>query len=146
MKKRVGDPFMPPDEYGRSLTGFMLNILVRDMDKAVQFHLEVLGVDIIYSDPDITIVAWQGQQWMIHTDHTYDKHPLYGHIAGVDVRGVGAEFRLHGRDPDEAETAAQKLGCTILDGARDQSDHGLREAHIIDFEGYVWVPDVALDT
>ena len=122
----------------------MLNILVRDMDRAVQFHREVLGVDVVYSDPDITIVAWQGQQWMIHSDHTYDKHPLTGYMAGVDVRGVGAEFRLHGRDPDEAEAAARALGCEILDASRDQPDHGLREAHIIDFEGYVWVPDVPL--
>lgn len=144
MKKRVGDPFMPPDEYGKTQTGMMINIQVRDMDKAVQFHKEVLGVDIIYSDPDITIVAWHGQQWMIHSDHTYDKHPLTGYIAGETKRGRGAEFRLHGRDPDTAEAVARKLGCEILDPTRDQPDHGLRECFIIDFEGYVWVPDVPL--
>ena len=149
MKKRVGNPFMPPDEYGKSLSGFMLNILVRDMERAVQFHVEVLDVDVIYSDPDITIVSWQGQQWMIHSDHTYDKHPLPGYVAanvGPDGRrGAGAEFRLHGRDPDEAAAAALELGCTVLDGPRDQPDHGLREVHIIDAEGYVWVPDVPLE-
>lgn len=144
MKKRQGDPFMPPEEYGRSLTGFMLNILVRDMDKAVAFHRRVLAVDFVYNDPDIAIAAWRGQQWMIHSDHAYDKHPMTGHMAGVSVRGVGAEFRLHGRDPDKAEKAARALGCTILDPVRDQPDHGLREVHIVDFEGYVWVPDVPL--
>lgn len=142
MKKRQGDPFMPPPEYGRSLTGFMLNILVRDMEKAVEFHKKVLGVEVIYSDPDISIVAWQGHQWMIHSDHTYDKHPLHGYIQGVELRGKGAEFRIHGRSPDEAEAAARALGCTILDPTRDQPDHGLRECHIVDFEGYVWAPDV----
>ena len=117
MKKRQGDPFMPPEEYGRSLTGMMLNILVRDMDKAVEFHRKVLDVDVVYSDPDITIVAWQGQQWLIHSDHTYDKHPMYQRIQGVLVRGVGAEFRLHGRDPDEAESAARALGFQAADDA-----------------------------
>ena len=142
--KRTGDPFMPPPEYGRSLTGFMLNILVQDMEKAVEFHREVLGVEIIYTDPDITIVAWQGQQWMIHSDHTYDKHPLYQRVHSVTVRGIGAEFRLHGRSPDEAETAARALGYMILDTSRDQPDHGLRECHIVDHDGYVWAPDIPL--
>ena len=145
MKKRVGPPFMPPEEYGRALTGFMINIQVRDMDKAMEFHREVLNVDVIYSDPDISIVSWQGHQWMVHSDHTYDKHPLTSYIAGeTSKRGLGAEFRLHGLDPDKAATAAEAIGCQILDAPRDQPDHGLREAHIIDFDGYVWVPDVPL--
>jgi catechol 2,3-dioxygenase-like lactoylglutathione lyase family enzyme len=145
MKKSEQTPFQPPAEYGRSLTGFMLNILVQDMDKAVEFHQQVLGVETIYSDPDITIVAWQGQQWMIHADHTYDKHPLYGRIQGVSLRGIGAEFRLHGRNPDEAAAIARSLGYEILDAPRDQPDHGLRETHIVDADGYVWVPDVPLE-
>ena len=145
MKKRQGDPFMPPDEYGRSLTGFMLNILVKDMDKAVEFHKKVLNVDVVYSDPDITIVSWQGQQWLIHADHTYDKHTMHGHVQGVQIRGVGAEFRLHGRNPDEAEAEAKKLGYTIMVSTKDQPDHGLREAHIMDPDGYVWVPDIPLN-
>ena len=145
MKKRQGDPFMPPDEYGRSLTGFMLNILVKDMDKAVEFHKKVLNVNVVYSDPDITIVSWQGQQWLIHADHTYDKHAMYGHVQGVQIRGVGAEFRLHGRNPDEAEAEAKKLGYTIMVSTKDQPDHGLREAHIMDPDGYVWVPDIPLN-
>ncbi len=145
MKKRQGDPFMPPDEYGRSLTGFMLNILVKDMDKAMEFHQQVLGVDVFYSDPDISIVSWQGHQWMIHSDHTYDKHAMYQHIQGVSTRGVGAEFRLHGRNPDEAEAQARKLGYTILVPTKDQPDHGLREAHIMDADGYIWVPDIPLE-
>ena len=145
MKMRQGDSFMPPDEYGRSLTGFMLNILVQNMDKAVEFHKEVLNVDLFYTDPDITIASWQGQQWLIHADHTYDKHPLYGRVQGISNRGIGAEFRLHGRHPDEAEVAARALGYKILDPARDQPDHGLREVHIVDSDGYVWVPDIPIN-
>ena len=36
-------------------------------------------------------------------------------------------------------------GEDVLDGPRDQPDHGLREAHIVDDDGYVWVPDVPFD-
>ncbi len=144
MKKRIGDPFMPPDEFGRALTGFQINLQVQDMDKAMEFHREVLGVTVIYSDPDISIVRWEGHQWMIHSDHTYDKHPLSKYVGGVTVRGLGAEFRVHGRNPDEAEAKARELGYKILDPTRDQPDHGRREVFIIDADGYVWVPDVAL--
>ena len=144
MKKHIGDPFMPPDEYGKSLTGFTLNILVRDMAQAVQFHRTVLQVEFVYSDPDISIIEAYGVRWMLHSDHTYDKHPLWGHTQDAQKRGVGAEFRLHGLDPDQAELAARDLGCTILSPARDQPDHGLREVHILDADGYCWVADVPL--
>ncbi|MFA9421679.1 MAG: hypothetical protein ACERLB_16160 [Gammaproteobacteria bacterium] len=32
-------------------------------------------------------------------------------------------------------------GFQVLEGSRDPSAHGLREAHIVDVGGYVWVPD-----
>ncbi|MEM7029919.1 MAG: hypothetical protein AAF629_10175 [Chloroflexota bacterium] len=59
---------------------------------------------------------------------------------------VGAEFRLHGLEPDQAELDARDLGCTILSPARDQPDHGLREVRILDKDGYCWVADVPLMT
>ena len=34
-----------------------------------------------------------------------------------------------------------RLGCKVLAGATDKR-YGLREAHLIDADGYVWVPDV----
>jgi hypothetical protein len=58
-------------------------------------------------------------------------------------RGVGAELRLHGRDPDEAEAAARKLGVSVLAGAKDKP-HGLREAYLFDPDGYLWVVDIPL--
>ena len=51
------------------------------------------------------------------------------------------ELRLHGRDPDAAEARARELGYTVLAGALDKP-HGLREAYIVDGDGYLWVPDV----
>ncbi len=45
--------------------------------------------------------------------------------------------------PDEAEAAARRLGFTVLQGAMDKP-HGLREAFLIDADGYLWVADVPL--
>ena len=142
--KRQGAPFMPPDQFGKSLSGLMLNLLVRDLARAVEFHREVLQVEFVYADPDLAIVRGYGSLWMIHADHTYDKHPYGKETEPVQIRGRGMEIRLHGLDPDSAEANARRLNFTILDPTRDQPDHGLRECFIRDADGYVWVPDVPL--
>lgn len=136
---------MPPPEYGKSLDGLTLNLLVTDMVRAVEFHTDVLGVDVVYSDPDITIVRGFGTRWMIHADHTYDEHVLLDVARDAKARGAGLEMRLHMRDPDDAAAAAVAHGFEVLDGPRDQPDHGLREVHLMDQDGYVWVPDVPLE-
>lgn len=141
MKRRTGEPWMPAAEYGRSLRGLTLNLLVRDVTRALPFHREVLGAEVVYADPDIAVLRRGGVEWMLHADHTYDRHPLHPTLGGGWPRGVGAELRLHGRDPDEAEAAARRLGFTVRSAATDKG-HGLREAYILDADGYLWVPDV----
>ena len=47
----------------------------------------------------------------------------------------------YGVDPDRAEAAARRLGFTVLAPAADKP-HGLREAFILDLDGYLWVPDL----
>ncbi len=143
MKAREGESWMPADDYGRSLTGFGVNILVREMDRALSFQTGVLQADIVYSDPDFAVLKGCGAEWMLHTDHTYNDHPLSGSLGPDIPRGVGVELRLHGCDPDRAEARANKLGYTVLAGAMDKP-HGLREAYLLDDDGYLWVPDVAL--
>ena len=143
MKRSTTDPWMPAPAYGRSLEGLTVNLLVRDVDEALAFHREVLGAEVVYSDPDFAVLRRGAAEWMLHADHTYSDHPLRGSLEGDLVRGIGAELRLHGRDPDEAEAAARRLGYTVLDGAADKP-HGLREAYLIDADGYLWVPDVPL--
>ena len=64
-------------------------------------------------------------------------------MAGVEARGQGLELRLYGVDPDRAEAIARQRGALVLSGALDK-EHGLREAYIVDDDGYVWVPSVAL--
>ena len=47
-------------------------------------------------------------------------------------------MRLHGCDPDAAEAAARRLGFKVLVETTDKP-HGLREAYLVDADGYVWV-------
>lgn len=144
-KRRKGEPWMPAPDYGRSLKGFSVNLLVRDIQAALPFHTEVLGARVVYSDPDFAVLSFNGSEWMLHADHTYDSHPLSGSLKPDIARGIGAEMRLHHCDPDRAEAKARELGFTVLAGAQDKP-HGLREAYLVDADGYLWVPDVPLGT
>lgn len=144
MKLRTGDAWMPANEYGQSLKGLTVNLLVSDIDKALLFQRQVLNASVVYSDPDIAVLQGFGAEWMLHADHTYDQHAMGKVIADIDRRGAGLELRLHGCDPDRAQAEAQRLGFGVLAAATDKQAHGLREAHLVDSDGYVWVPDVPL--
>ena len=137
---------MDPPEYGKSLSGFTVNLLTADLDRALVFQRDVLQAELLQADRDLLIVRGFNNSWMVHADHTYDKHALLADTRAHERRGAGIELRLHGCDPDATTARAADLGFTVLDGPRDQPDHGLREAHIIDGDGYVWVPDVPLDS
>ena len=134
---------MPAPQYARTLKGLTLNLLVRDIARALSFHREVLGATLVYSDPDIAVLRHRNAEWMLHADHTYDAHPMHAALVKAKTRGLGAELRLHGRDPDEAELRARSLGFEIIEASADKA-HGLREAYLRDADGYVWVPDVPL--
>ena len=141
MKLRTEEPWMPAPAYGRSLQGLTVNLLVQHIENSLAFQQDVLGAAVVYSDPDIAVLRFRGAEWMLHADHTYEDHPLHGSLSSDIPRGIGAELRLHGCDPDKAETAARERGYLILDGASDKP-HGLREAYLIDPDGYIWVPDI----
>jgi uncharacterized glyoxalase superfamily protein PhnB len=146
MKKRPPDqvPWMSPPDYGRSLApGLGINLLVRDVAGAVRFGTEALGATAVYADEDFAVLRLAGAEWMVHADHTYLDNPLTGIIAGAETRGAGVELRLYGVDPDAAEARARAGGWTVLAGTMDKP-HGLREAVLVDDEGYVWIPAVAL--
>ncbi|MEK9752283.1 MAG: hypothetical protein VW338_03605 [Rhodospirillaceae bacterium] len=146
-KLRTGDPWMPAADYGRSLKGLSVNLLVQAVARAVAFQKDVFGAEVVYADPDFAVLRGFGAEWMLHADHTYSDHPLKGSLgggpAGDLARGVGVELRLHGCDPDAAEAKARARGEIVLAGAMDKP-HGLREAYLIDPDGYLWVPDVPL--
>lgn len=144
MKKRNGDPWMPADEYGRGLkAGIGVNLLVRDIARALTFQSDVLAAETVYADEDFAVIRFAGTEWMLHADHTYLDNPMTGVISDLEGRGAGAELRLYGRNPDEAEAAARAGGYVVLAGAMDKP-HGLRESVVIDDDGYVWVPSAPL--
>lgn len=144
MKLRIGEPWMTGKEYGQSLVGLTINLLVIDMNAALFFQKEVLGVEVVYSDPDFAVLTGYGAEWMLHTDHTYDKHPFGSSLGESAGRGLGVEIRLHGCDPDKVQAAAETLGFEVLVPAKDMG-HGLREAYLQDPDGYTWVPDVHVE-
>lgn len=130
------------DQFGRGLTqGIGVNLLVTEMEPALEFQTKVLGAQVTYWDQDFAIVTAFGTTWMLHNDRTYHSHPLVGIAKAAEGRGAGAELRLYGRDPDEAEAAAEEIGAIVLAGSSNKP-HGLREAYIVDPDGYVWVPSV----
>jgi len=143
MKRRTGDPWRPASDYGRSLRGLTVNLLVGDMAASLAFQRDVLGATVVYSDPDFAVVRGYGSEWMLHADHTYEGHPLHHQVSEVTARGTGIELRLHGCDPDAAVAAARAGGYIVVADPADKP-HGLREAYIGDPDGYLWVPDRAL--
>lgn len=144
MKKSNKTPFMAPPDYGHSLAGFTVNALSANIPRALEFQRDVLQAEVLHEDEDLLILQGYGVSWMVHADHTYDQHPLLGDTRAQARRGAGIELRLHGLDPDAAAKRAAEHGFSVLDGPRDQPDHGLRETHLIDDDGYVWVPDIPI--
>jgi uncharacterized glyoxalase superfamily protein PhnB len=141
--KRTSDPWMSAGDYGRSLPSFTVNLLVRNLARSVDFYSDVLGATVIYSDPDFAALRLAGLEFMLHADHTYDKHPWSQALGGPASRGLGAELRLFGLNPDEVEARARKKSARILQPAQDKP-HGWRDTIVCDPDGYAWAVGVPL--
>ncbi len=138
------DLFSDAAAFGRSLgPGIGLNLLVSNTSRHRDFAVAVLGAKVLHHSDDFSVFSLSGSIWMIHADDTYKTNVLYGVATQAQGRGAGAELRAYGVDPDQAETAARAGGWTVLAGAQDKP-HGLREAVILDDDGYAWVPGVAI--
>lgn len=130
------------DAFGRRLgPGIGVNLLVTDVERAARFQAAVLGATVSYWDRDFAILRACGSVWMLHNDGTYHSHPLTGIAKDAEGRGAGLEIRLYGCDPETAEAACAAAGGTVLAGTADKP-HGLREAYLLDPDGYCWVPSV----
>jgi catechol 2,3-dioxygenase-like lactoylglutathione lyase family enzyme len=128
---------MASDAYGRTLTGLSLNLIVRDVAASVPFYRDVLGFTVHYSDADIAALQRESAQIVLHADHTYDKQPWGPRLSEAGKRGLGAEIRILGIDPDAAERRARERGATVLIGARDWP-HGWRDVVLEDPDGYTF--------
>lgn len=142
-KTRVGDPFMSAGDYGRAMPQFTVNLLVRDVDKSVKFYRDVIGVTVRYADGDFAAFELNRWEFMMHADHTYDHHPLYGRLEKTGLRGSGAELRFLGVDPDAIAARAGLAGATILQPPKDYA-HGWREVTLADPDGYIWTLGVTI--
>jgi len=117
LKERTGDPWMPAARYGRELPTFTVNLLVRDVPRAVGFHAKIFTATIHYADPDFAAINVGGVELMLHADHTYDKHPWYAPLVRGERRGLGAELRVLGIDPDAVERRARDNGVNVVQPA-----------------------------
>jgi predicted enzyme related to lactoylglutathione lyase len=130
-------------EFGASLKGIGLNLLVRDVPREVAFLKEVFGMAAFQPTEDFAIMTYGDQVFQIHADHTYHSHPLPSLLPEAGARGAGIEIRLYDSDPDEAAQLAQAHGAHILELPTDKP-HGLRETFILCENGYAWVASRAL--
>ena len=131
---------MSASQYGHSLHGLTINLIVQNMARMLEFQQHVLEAKIVYEDPDFAVFEGYGAQWMTHADHSYDHNPLQALLPLNQPRGNLVELRIHGCDPDRAEQQAKQRGYVVVQTAADKP-HGLREAYLRDAEGYLWVPD-----
>lgn len=88
-KKRQGEPWMQPADYGRSLPPFTVNLIVREAIRSVAFYTDVMGAALHYQGPDFAALRMGEPEFMLHTDHTYDSHPWFPMLAGGERRGLG---------------------------------------------------------
>jgi uncharacterized glyoxalase superfamily protein PhnB len=142
--KRSGSSWMPAPDYGKSLAKFSVNLLVRDVQVSLPFYRDVLGATVRYADADFAALNLAGAEFMLHADHTYDHHPLYARLRGSNpgLRGVGAELRVMGVDPDAVQARAEAAGATIVQPVAD-FPHGWRDILVADPDGYTWAVGLA---
>ena len=127
------------EDFGASLTGLGVNILVTDVRETARFLAEVFDMGIHRLSADFAIVTYGTQVFQLHSDGTYHSNPLQGLLPENPPRGAGLELRLYDSDPERAVAKAKAAGGTILQEPTDKP-HGLREAYILDRDGYAWVP------
>ncbi len=134
---------LEPEAFGRRLPqGLGVNLLCRDLPAETEFCVNVLGARLIRGDQHFATLTIAGSIFLLHSDWTYRDHEFRGVFEGETLRGRGIELRLYGVDPDQAEERARARDGVVLAASADKP-HGLRECHLVDPEGYVWVPSVA---
>lgn len=131
------------DEFGASLRGIGLNLLVRDVPAICAMLETVFGMKSHQVTADFAIVTYGDQVFQLHADGTYHSNPLLGLLPEAGARGAGIEIRLYDTDPDAAVSKAEAAGMHILQEPSEKP-HGLREAYLLCPNGYAWVPSKPL--
>ena len=141
--KRTGTPWLTPAEYGRTLAGLSLNLIVRDIARSLPFYRDVLGFTVHYADADFAALQLADAKVQLHADHAYGHQPWAARLADGSPRGFGAEIRIMGIDPDAAERRARDHRVSVLSGPKDWA-HGWRDVVLEDPDGYTFAVGVAL--
>ncbi|AXI44101.1 glyoxalase/bleomycin resistance/extradiol dioxygenase family protein [Sulfitobacter sp. SK011] len=126
------------EDFGASLRGIGLNLLVRDVKREVAFLETVFGMKGHRVSSDFAIMTYGDQIFQLHSDGTYHSNPLLGLLPESPPRGTGVEIRLYESDPEAVCAKAEAAGGMILQGPTDKP-HGLREAYVLCENGYAWV-------
>lgn len=127
------------DEFGASLRGLGINILVSDVPRCVDFLTQLFEIKAHQASADFAIMMYQSQIFQLHSDATYSAHPLLPLMPENPPCGLGIELRLYDSGLDAAAVRAEPLGAIILQAPSDKP-HGLRECTILGPDGYLWVP------
>ncbi len=128
-----------PENFGVSLQGIGLNLLVRDVRAEVTFLENIFGMRAFQVSDNFAIMIYGREVFQLHSDPTYAENPLLSLLPENGPRGAGLEIRLYDTDPDQAVQTARDQGAYILQPPTDKP-HGLREAYILCDNGYAWVP------
>ena len=134
---------MSAADYGRTLTGLSVNLIVRDVGRSIPFYTGVLELRLLYSDDDFAAFERDGAKLQLHADHTYARMPWADRLSEGTRRGLGAEIRILGIDPDAAEKRAREAGFTVAVSVRDWP-HGWRDCVLEDPDGYTFAVGVPL--
>jgi uncharacterized glyoxalase superfamily protein PhnB len=126
-------------DFGASLRGIGINILVRDVQALCAMLETVFEMKAHRVSKDFAILTYGDQVFQVHSDATYHSHPLPGLLPEAGARGAGVEIRLYDSDPDLCADRAEAAGMHVLQPPTDKP-HGLREAYLLCGDGYAWVP------
>ncbi|MGX9352121.1 glyoxalase [Shimia sp. W99] len=126
-------------EFGASLRGIGLNLLVRDVKALCDVLETVFAMKTHQVTADFAIVTYGAQVFQLHSDGTYHSNPLLGLLPEAGARGAGIEIRLYDTDPDVAAEKGEAAGMHVLQAPSDKP-HGLRECYLLCENGYAWVP------
>jgi catechol 2,3-dioxygenase-like lactoylglutathione lyase family enzyme len=129
------------DDYGRSLKGLTLNLLVHSIERSLPFYTEVLQFTDVHHDPDFAALEREGIKLTLHADHTYAAQPWAPRLAEAGRRGFGAEIRILGIEPEAAETRARERRYAVLHPTKEWP-HGWRDCILEDPDGYTFAVGV----
>jgi len=134
---------MSAADYGRTLSGLSVNLIVRDVARSVPFYTSVLELRLLYSDEDFAAFERDGVKLQLHADHAYSGMPWASLLREHGRRGLGAEVRILGIDPDAAQQRARDGGFTVAVPVRDWP-HGWRDCLLEDPDGYTFAVGLPL--